>query len=219
MKKKLIVGALLLAAGTTAFAQSKFEGFYGQVGLGFESVSPQLSNSVLNGGGYNNVSMTSSVDTKTSPTGVFTVGYTMPVSKDFYLGYGAEYNPIASQKGNYSYASGAVVGQIQKQNSYNIFIAPSIAIGNDGMAYTKIGYTGASVKNNTTGSTLNPTGYSLGLGYKQIIDGGIYGFAEANYSQYSTMSSSGSVTGTSYTLTTNSSSNTYNLLVGIGYKF
>ena len=55
-------------------------------------------------------------------------------------------------------------------------------VGNDGVAYAKVGYTGMSA--NTGGDTTNYTGYSLGLGYKQIMSGGLYVFGEFNYASY-----------------------------------
>jgi hypothetical protein len=39
MKKKLLVASLLAFAGTGVMAQSAFQGFYGQVGVGYESNS------------------------------------------------------------------------------------------------------------------------------------------------------------------------------------
>ena len=59
--------------------------------------------------------------------------------------------------------------------------------------------------------TYNFSGYSLGLGYKQIIEGGLYGFAEANYASY----------GSKTLIDTNGNlkPTTMNFLVGVGYKF
>ena len=71
------------------------------------------------------------------------------VTKDFLLGIGAEYSPIAGQKANYS---GSVLGtslgngSYNKENSYNIFLSPATPVGNDGLLYGKVGYTGASIK-------------------------------------------------------------------------
>ena len=80
------------------------------------------------------------------------------------------------------------------------------------MAYAKVGYTGTTYSI-TEGSTdnFNLTGYSLGLGYKQIIDGGLYGFAEGNFMSYDQKTVS--------TPPVRLSGNSMNLLVGIGYKF
>jgi len=74
----------------------------------------------------------------------------------------------------------------------------------------------------STDSTQNNNGYSLGLGYKQIITGGWYGFGEANYSTTSNKqySNSGANNGNSYTATVQSgSSQNYQFLAGVGYTF
>jgi outer membrane immunogenic protein len=61
----------------------------------------------------------------------------------------------------------------------------------------------------------------LGLGYKQIIKGGWYGFAEGNYFIYTptTYNMSGIGPLGAYTATQKISFNGYNLLAGVGYKF
>ena len=52
--KKLLVAAALAGLVGTANAQSAFEGFYGQVGIGYEMVSPSLS--------YGNLNITNNID-------------------------------------------------------------------------------------------------------------------------------------------------------------
>jgi opacity protein-like surface antigen len=54
-------------------------------------------------------------------------------------------------------------------------------------------------------------GYSLGIGFKQIIKGGLYGFAEGNYTSYKGE--------TLIESTSNSKPTTINFLIGLGYKF
>lgn len=46
-------------------------------------------------------------------------------------------------------------------------------VGTDGLAYFKVGYTGASVKSfqGSASATENLSGYSLGVGYKQFFSG------------------------------------------------
>ena len=112
----------------------------------------------------------------------------------------------------------ASAGSYQKKNSYNIFVSPGMTVGSDGLAYAKVGYTGASVD---TGGTTNYTGYSLGLGYKQFFSGNWYGFGEVNYASYGNQTSTQSAVVAGRTLTTSitSSANITNLLVGVGYKF
>ncbi len=209
-----------------AMAQSKFEGAYGQIGVGYESVAPSFSNSNFTVSGVGTAPINTSINNSNGFTGVITVGYMTAINKDFLLGIGAEYSPIAGQKANYS---GSVLGtslgngSYNKENSYNIFISPATPVGSDGLLYGKVGYSGASIKDTfgSSSQTLNFTGYSLGLGYKQIIQGGLYAFAEGNYFSYGnkTSTSSGVIAGYNVSSSITSSANAYNLLVGIGYKF
>ena len=223
MKK---LASLLVVAGVTTLtslqvnAQSKFEGAYGQVGIGYESVSPSTSTTVTYGG--TNVPTSIGLSNSNSFAGTATLGYYFPVTKDFLLGIGGEYSPISGQKQNISVSLlGQTIpaGTYQKKNSYNFFISPALAVGADGLAYAKVGYTGASF--DTGGDTTNYTGYSLGLGYRQTISGGLYGFGEVNYASYGnkTYSQSSVVSGSVLNTSITSSSNVTNLLVGIGYKF
>jgi outer membrane immunogenic protein len=222
----MLTASIIGMSATAVNAQSKFEGFYGQVGVGYESVAPSYSNSNFTVSGVGTAPINTSISNSNGFTGVVTVGYMATVTKDFLLGIGAEYSPIAGQKANYS---GSVLGtslgngQYSKENSYNLFISPATPIGAQGLLYGKVGYTGATIKDTFGSSSANTTytGYSLGLGYKQIIQGGLYGFAEGNYMSYGnqTASASGTIAGYNVSSSITSSANAYNLLVGIGYKF
>lgn len=206
---------LAAAIGTSpAIAQSAFEGAYGQIGIGYESASPSFSGGVVpTAAGPRPYSVSAS--NANSFAGTVTLGYNFAVTNTFLLGIGAEYSPIAGQKANYTLTVpgvGSATDQYNKQNSYNIFLSPGFAIDKDKLAYAKVGYTGTSIKAASDGSTTNYTGYSLGLGYKQIINGGLYGFLEGNYASYGNQNVSGGLTGTSNV-------NATNILVGLGYKF
>jgi len=229
MKKNLLAAALLSVAATGAMAQS-FEGAYGQVGIGYESVAPSLSMGNLNvtgtGPAVGSYPYSSSISNSNSFTGAVGVGYNFAVTKDFLLGIGAEYNPIEGESANYS-GSNATLGNAngtwKKENSYNIFISPATPIGKDGLLYGKVGFTGASVKSTVDGtsSTTNLTGYSLGAGYKQFITGGLYGFGEVNYASYGNNTSTETSAVSTYRLSQSStvSANTFNVMLGLGYKF
>jgi len=216
----VVAGMLSVGAIATANAQSKFEGAYGQVGIGYENVTPSTSSSLSYGGV--NVPTSISLNNSNSFAGTATIGYTFAVNNDFLLGIGGEYSPIEGQTQNITYnVAGVSVpgGTYQKKNSYNFFVSPGLAVGTDGLAYAKVGFTGASF--NTGGDTTNYTGYSLGLGYKQIITGGLYGFGEVNYMSYGNQTSTQSAVVAGHVLTSSitSSANVTNLLVGLGYKF
>jgi len=181
-------------------AQSAFEGAYGQLGIGYQSSKPKTD---------------SSEESYSSTTGfasVIAAGYNFQVTKDFLLGIGAEYSFLPTSQANLTDTDGGVTltEKYKNQNTYNIFLSPGIVISKDSLAYAKVGYTGTSYKNESEGITDNLQGYSLGLGYKQIISGGLYGFAEGNYFSYNnkTRACGNKLSG-----------NSMNLLVGVGYKF
>jgi opacity protein-like surface antigen len=70
--------------------------------------------------------------------------------------------------------------------------------------------------------TYNFTGFSLGLGYKQIFRDGWYGFAEANYADYGSQTESATnpvAPGRNLTASGTNGLSTVNVLVGVGYKF
>ena len=149
-----------------------------------------------------------------------------PISSSFLLGLGVEYAPLTGSTASHtSSLNGAVIGtgSYQKQSMYNVFLSPATPIGKDGLLYGKVGYSGAAIKYtlDAASNTYNFTGYSLGIGYKQIISGGLYGFAEGNYFAYGnqTNTTSGSRGGFTVQSTATENATAYNLLVGLGYRF
>jgi len=211
--KKLLVAAAVTGLVGTVNAQSAFEGFYGQVGVGYESVDLGISNDVVSSG----EAYTFSSSNANSFTGSVGIGAYFPVTKTFLLGAGAEYSPFAGSSTNaifniptVSYTS---TTSWKKKNSYNIFLSPAIAVDKDKLAYAKVGFTGMSTHHATANGTQSNddyTGYSLGLGYKQMVSRSIYAFGEVNYSTYGSKEDDFSLT---------NKPSTMNALVGVGYKF
>lgn len=227
----LASGLTTISMGSSQAQSATFEGFYGQAGIGYESVSPSLSygniNITDNGVPVASLPMSSSVSNSKSFTGALAIGYNFAITKDFLLGIGAEYAPMTSSKANFSGTIsnyGTINGQYNKENSYNLYLSPATPIGKDGLLYGKVGYTGASIKSQYDGNTPSKsklTGYALGIGYKQFIATGLYGFGEINYASYNNFSfhdtaSSGTLRATQ---TTTINANAINFLIGIGYKF
>lgn len=225
MKTKLLVAVASTVLATSAMAQSAFEGAYGQLGIGFDNNTTSSSNITVNGGAPFSAPGASGG----SFAGVVGLGYNFAVSKQFLMGIGADYGFINSGK---FYGSNADIQNagFQVTNRYNLFVTPGYIIDKDKLAYLKVGYSNQNVKvfdgasdSATQGQTIaqgNASGYVLGLGYKQMIAGGFYGFGEANYYNY------GGVPSTSKTLSDgnvvtnyNPKSNAYQFLVGVGYKF
>ncbi|MCX7244881.1 MAG: outer membrane beta-barrel protein [Burkholderiales bacterium] len=209
LKLLIVFGAMSLT--TPALAQSVFTGFYGQVGIGYENSTPSYSGGTLNNSTY---SYGISGGTTNSFAGTATIGYYFPVTGNFLLGIGAEYSPLSGVKSNATVTLPALkyseTQSIKKGDSYNLFISPAYAIDKEKLAYAKVGYSNANYEIGGDNDTYN--GYSLGLGYRQIIQGSWYGFAEVNYMSYGNQNVATNASGTASFKVTNA-------LVGVGYKF
>lgn len=179
------------------------------------------------------------------------LGYNYSISPQWVIGVGADYSFLSQESSSYNFgfsgpesAAGTSFngGKLKVSNRYNIFIAPGYVIAEDKLVYLKAGY--SSVKADVTApGTLSAvgiapislseygfassqsktmTGYVLGLGYKQIISGGFYGFGEANYMRYASQNfgkSYGYPQFGTFNTNTSSSLSSYQLLVGVGYKY
>ena len=232
---------------TSAFAQkSAFEGFYGQIATGYESNSASNLGNVTSDAGNPPASWTVGNQTFGGAPLVIGLGYNFSVAPKWVLGLGADYSAISQKSSTFSGTSarGVLTGQtLEASNRFNIFVTPGYEIDKDKLVYLKAGYSSLNLKNSapnyysasaaaiandggennsgaiaSSSSTTTVSGYIVGLGYKQIITGGVYGFAEGNYMSYSKANFS-SVVGQGTTITSNPSVNSYQLLVGVGYKF
>jgi outer membrane immunogenic protein len=227
MKYALLVVSVM-AAGTASAQSSKFQGAFGQIGVGYENVKPSAGSSTLSVNRFN-IPINTSITSTNSAVGTIGIGWYQDVAKGFLLGVGAEYSPFAGSGGTTTVSTArALPGQnlivndysYQKKDSYNLYLSPAVLVGTDGMAYAKVGFTGAKVLAFES-LNYNFTGYSLGLGYRHIFKGGLYGFVEANYADYGseTKTESSFFSGTSFTASNTKSLTSYNVLVGVGYKF
>lgn len=222
MKKNLLVAALLSVVATGSMAQSAFEGAYGQLGIGFDQNSVSSSGATVSG-----TSVTFPGTDAGSFSGVVGLGYNFSVAKDFLLGIGADYGFVPSSSSNGTNSVGTIQSKIS--NRYNIFVTPGYVLAKDKLAYLKAGYSSQTVKTTdqsnvgTNGETVgsgSANGYVLGLGYKQMVSSGFYGFGEANYYSYSgAQFSSQTLSDTSAISSYSPKTSAYQFLVGVGYKF
>ena len=237
MKKKLLLATLLAVAGTGAMAQSAFEGFYGQIATGYESNSASnLGGAGVYPGNANETWNASSQQFGGAPV-VLGLGYNFTVAPKWVVGLGVDYSAISQKSSSYSSTSpnagnaGLTITPqtLEASNRINIFITPGYEIDKDKLVYIKAGYSSLTEKYtpppattsspSLASSTSTVGGYVVGLGYKQIITGGLYGFAEGNYMSYSKPNFSSSFGTSGYQINTSPSINSYQLLVGVGYKF
>ncbi|QWD73173.1 outer membrane protein [Polynucleobacter sp. UB-Raua-W9] len=228
MKSKLVLAISATLFAGTLMAQSTFQGFYGQVGAGYEKNN--LGSTNLS---FNSTPLNSPAASSNSGQINFGLGYNHAINSSWLLGLGAEYSAISSK-----FNGGDVTGcggscqtyfGYKVSNRYSIFLTPGYALDKESVIYAKAGYTSEKVQSTNwqngnydadygfvTSATVG--GYILGLGYKKIITGGLYGFGEANYYGYSSPNLGGKYpngTFSNYTPSTTA----YNLLVGLGYKF
>ncbi|QWD23203.1 outer membrane beta-barrel protein [Polynucleobacter paneuropaeus] len=248
MKKFLFVIATTLIA-TAASAQSAFDGFYGQIATGYES--NQVSNLNATGTFAGPLFIGAPADVIGAPNQTFGgspliigIGYNFSVASNWLLGLGVDYSLLSQKSSIFSQpvtsgtdAGGTLNGnQLTVSNRFNIFLTPGYAIDEDKLVYLKAGYSSVSLKEGMPTSSSAPggslsltfpsqtntlSGYIVGLGYKQIITAGFYGFAEANYMAYGqkTYASPLVAGGSSLTLSNGPNLSSYQALVGIGYKF
>lgn len=233
MKTKILMGCTLACMGMGASAQSAFEGFYGQASTGYEHTTVQ--DAQLTGtdfGSTPNLSNTVSPSFSGMPL-ILGVGYTWQVQDQFTLGLGIDYSFNSQKDTNaavFTYpGTGSSTGydyQFSVSDRMNVYLTPGYAIDSDKLLYAKLGYSTQRVQFSQTNccsapsNTANMNGYVIGLGYKQMIHAGFYGFAEINYFDYGRVNLSSTYTDDGGgTVTSNPSSNAYNLLFGVGYRF
>lgn len=232
MKIKLLIAVASILVANSVIAQSVFQGAYVQLGIGLDqnSISSSQVSLSVGGGAVPNETIPSS--SASSFSGVVGLGYNFKINDDFLLGVGADYGLVPSSAFNGGpSADGFFAGtQTKISNRYNIFITPGYVIDQNKLTYLKVGYSSQTVKvtdlttsEGTYGETIGSgraNGYVLGLGYKQMITKGFYGFGEANYYSYSgasfggvTLSDGSGISGYS------PKTSAYQFLVGVGYKF
>ncbi len=238
MKKlvKLAVVASLVAPLAAMAQASNFEGFYGQIGAGYENNSVGSSDfSITQAGQAGTTKLnTPAVNGGTGQINL-EVGYNFPLNATYLLGVGIEYSTMKSK----DLTTGQVTGcggscdatmKYEVSNRYSVFLTPSYIIDKDSLAYLKVGYSNQKLQqtlvetatldanNNASFGSSSLSGYVLGFGYKQMVSNGFYGFGEANYYSYSSASFNPALTKISVTDNSPKPS-AYIVSVGIGYKF
>lgn len=229
MKIKLLAATAATVLASSALAQSAFEGFYGQLGVGYENNS--ISSRSFSFTSFATPADNGSAGAPSSSGGGFSstvgLGYNFSVAPKWIVGIGADYaftNVTTSTQPILNGASAGADNNYKVKNRYDIFITPGYEIDKDKLAYVKAGYSSQSVvwQGQNAASSLgseskNANGYVVGLGYKQLIDKNLYFFGEGNYYSYSSYTISGN--GGDGTISQTQTPSAYQFLVGVGYKF
>jgi outer membrane immunogenic protein len=238
MKKTVtgIIASTILGLCTNkVLAQSKgnaWEGAYAQIGAGYASFMPSSQPGIttlpaaLGSGKYVNSSTANNVN---GPTANISLGYNYGINEKLIIGIGGTFFPGASSSAKLSFTtpslSSTTNGSYNVKNVYNIFLSPGYVIDKDRMSYAKFGYTGATVSANApTGSNSFPNkevainGFSMGVGYKQMVTQSLYLLGEVNYAIFKPASAS-VTTNSGAIVNTNIKGNGADLIVGVGYRF
>ena len=212
---------------------SNFEGFNAQLGVGYQGASAKVTNI----SGSNSQASVSGANfgqaNGSSVAGTLGLGYTKALGDSFTLGVEAEYNPTSTQTGNSamtdSSGNNIVNNKFSLNNQASISLVPGFAVNADTLVYAKVGYAMASLKSKSVDASnpaifnnANVNGFLLGLGAKYNFTKNVYGFVEANAVQYGNASVSGSANTANkgvIPLTGTTNVNSYNGLVGVGYRF
>jgi len=233
--KKILLGIGFFLFSSQLFAQSTFEGFFTQAGVGYQSLSGS-SNGLTETftGDPTAYPVTASISKIHTFTRALSAGYWHRIGTNFYLGLGVDYNPIATPSATETQTLdmngliGVSHATYKVSNLQNIYLTPAYALGDRGLGYLKIGYSATKLKLTAGSDTIAPgqvtsynlNGYILGAGYKQYLTGNVYGFIEGNLNKYQSVSASTTAC-SSYcgTMGGNIGLSSYSFLTGIGYKF
>jgi len=220
MNKILKLSAIaLLASSTSLMAQSKGASV---------AIFGAIAGAEVKGSGSESTTIASTGSGsvgQVTPIGGFDIGYHIPTSGGSSLGFGATYIPIEAKIGQGTLTSGtggSVSGKLK--DHYTIYVQPALNINKDSAVYLKVQYAHADLQiSGATGSD-NLQGWGGGIGLKTFFDKNTFIQAEANYTEYDSVSgrnvtrTQGAGTGT----TTTTVSGTPYLaqgIISIGYQF
>jgi len=164
-------------------------------------------------------------------------GYNFAINSQYVLGIGVSYDPGASASATGQLGVTAPVnpylgpasGQLfhsetatyQMKNVYSVTLNPGYSIDKDRLAYLMLGYTGATVGLSSPGiayNTINLNGYTVGLGYKQMVSESIFMLGEIKYGSFGQKTATSSIGGV-VPVSQPLSANGMEFLVGVGYRF
>ncbi|MBT8566131.1 porin family protein [Polynucleobacter paneuropaeus] len=234
MKIKLLVAAAATVVASSAMAQSAFEGFYAQAGVGYENNSFGSRTLNVSAGGGHTGTGGAALSAPSSSGGGFSgligLGYNYSVAPQWLIGIGADYSPTSTTTSTQFVLTCSPqsdcdgTNNYKVNNRYSVYLTPGYEVDKDKLVYLKAGYSGENVTWQPQGTAASvasqsktASGYVVGLGYKQLIDKNIYVFGEGNYYSYS--SNNVSTTSGSQTVTQAQTPSAYQFLVGVGYKF
>lgn len=209
---------VLLVSTDSAHSDSRFDGFFVDVGAGYRNISNSSSSAVTFRG--NPIPYTVSSTEPSNAVVVASAGYNFAIASNYYWGVGVNASPasgLAQQTTIVALNKTYSVSGIKPIYNYGVFITPGMLL-ESGLIYAKVG-SQTQVVNSNTGS--NFKGYLFGLGYRQPVYESIYAFGEFDYSKYQSQTIARSMATSSGPINAFVTSTPQNvrLLLGLGCQF
>jgi opacity protein-like surface antigen len=245
MKKNILFCSAIFGLSGAAFAQNSFEGFYAQLGSGYEenAIRDTSATSYEAPGTPSLFYYAAPNKSQGNMPLVAAFGYMYSVKPKYLFGFGMDYSALTQGTSSYNsidqYDATLDAQHFSISQRLDLFLTPAMRIGNDALLYLKAGYSlvkisqsaNATFNGDLTYSDFgytNPTnprayvsGYVIGAGYKKMISNKFYGFSEVNFYSYAKKPLNITTTGNGgiNSNTVTPQLNTYQLLLGIGYQF
>ena len=165
--------------------------------------------------GTNNGTGSGSVG-KVTPIAGFDIGYNFTPN----FAIGATYIPMEAKIGTGRVDGGNVTGELK--DHYTIYIEPAYVVNKDASLYARLQYAHADMTlTGATGSN-KLEGWGAGIGLKTFLNANTFIRAEANYTEYDSISGTNVTTpgaGGSTTTTVNGTPYLAQGIISIGYQF
>lgn len=224
-----LVITLIPSVAMAQASRNAWEGAYGQVGLlGYASLIPVATNGTTTTPMGTSFSTFSTANHSNGPAANIAAGYNFAINERYLLGVGAAYYPGSSRSASTTAtnALSTTTGTYSVAKVFSFFLSPSYAIDPEKLAYAKIGYTEGTLRMSASGNaggnfpqqSFQTSGMVYGLGYKQMLLGSIYGFAEANY----VLNKAKPIvvtTDNNLVISSTAKASGYDVLLGVGYHF
>ena len=150
---------------------------------------------------------------KVTPVGGFDIGYNFTP----YFAVGATYIPVEAKIGTGRVDGGNVTGELK--DHYTIYVEPAFVINKDASLYARLQYAHADMTlTGATGSN-KLEGWGAGIGLKTFLNANTFIRAEANYTEYDSISGTNVNTGGGTTTTVSGTPYLAQGIISIGYQF
>jgi hypothetical protein len=247
--KKILFSIAVVLSSSQLFAQSAFDGFYGQIGVG--GVQSQINANSTDDTTLNTNPNINNKSTGTSLNGIASVGYSQ--SFDNYLqGFNLAGNifylignqSAGSVNNSFPSSSGGITeslsGKYQLQNTWGVSLEPGYYFTKDILGYLKFAYVSSTLNSSfsctasdsgclspsgskgvTSSFTTNKTinGIGYGIGGKYEITKEIYGALDFLYVDYTKSNQNINWIYTATTANAGFKPQQYMGFISIGYKF